>query len=93
MKILGKRSQTISFGTFTKNGSSQLQPISQLELRLPVTFTSLNTNVATVSATGMVSLVANGHATIRASQVGNIIRPSPIYRSILYHRQETLRLH
>ena len=38
---------------------------------LPVSFTSLHTNIATVDANGTVTIVGPGDATIRATQDGN----------------------
>ena len=76
MKILGKRSQTITFGSIADKqppptGTTTTFNISATaSSALPVTFTSLNTSVATVSG-NTVTVRAAGTATIRASQAGN----------------------
>ena len=51
---------------------------------LPVTFTSLHTNIATVESNGTVTILGQGDATIRASQDGNgSYNPAPYVEKIL----------
>jgi hypothetical protein len=73
MKILGKRSQTITFGSIANKqpGGANFSVSATSSSGLPVSFTSLDTSTATVTANGTVSIVAAGSATIRASQDGN----------------------
>jgi hypothetical protein len=73
MKILGKRSQTITFGSIANKqpGGANFSVSATSSSGLPVSFTSLDTSTATVTSGGTVSIVAAGSATIRASQDGN----------------------
>ena len=51
---------------------------------LPVTFTGLHTNIATVESNGTVTILGQGDATIRASQDGNgSYNPAPYVEKIL----------
>lgn len=70
--ISGGVSQTITFNSIaTKNyGDAAFDPGATASSGLTVSYTSLNTTVATVSG-NMVTIVGAGTATIRASQSGN----------------------
>ena len=73
MKILGKRSQTITFAAIPNKspGASNFTISATSSSGLPVSYASSNTSVATVTSGGTVSIVANGQVTITASQAGN----------------------
>ena len=72
MKILGKRSQTITFASIPDKqpGGANFNVTASASSGLPVTFTSEDNSTATVSG-NTVTIVAAGTATIRASQAGN----------------------
>ena len=73
MRILGKRSQTITFGMIPnkKTSDSNFTVSATSSSGLPVTLTSSNTSIATVSTGGTISILANGQVTITASQLGD----------------------
>jgi hypothetical protein len=73
MKILGKRSQTITFASIPDKqpGGANFNVTATASSGLPVTFTSVDTSTATVTSTGTVTIVAAGTATIRVTQAGN----------------------
>ena len=73
MKILGKRSQSLTFAVIPNKdpNDADFALTASSSSGLPVTFTSLDTSVATVSSSGTVSIVAAGTATIRVSQAGD----------------------
>ncbi|MDA7757663.1 Ig-like domain-containing protein [Opitutales bacterium] len=73
MKILGKRSQSITFAPIPnkKPNDSNFTISATSSSSLPVSFTSSDTSIATVTSGGTVSIVANGQVTITASQAGN----------------------
>jgi hypothetical protein len=72
MKILGKRSQTITFASIPDKqpGGANFSVTASSSSGLPVTFTSEDNSTATVSG-NTVTIVAAGTATIRATQAGN----------------------
>ena len=72
MKILGKRSQSLTFAVIPNKdpNDADFALTASSSSGLPVTFTSLDTSV-TVSSSGTVSIVAAGTATIRVSQAGD----------------------
>ena len=72
MRILGKRSQTITFGMIPnkKTSDSNFTVSATSSSGLPVTLTSSNISIATVS-NGTISILANGQVTITASQLGD----------------------
>ncbi|NBQ02597.1 MAG: hypothetical protein EBU27_05125, partial [Opitutae bacterium] len=73
MKILGKRSQIITFGSIPDKDPSDADftVTATASSGLPVTYTSLDTSVATITSGGTISIVSAGTATIRATQDGN----------------------
>jgi hypothetical protein len=73
MKILGKRSQIITFGSIPDKDPSDADftVSATASSGLPVTYTSLDTSVATITSGGTISIVSAGTATIRATQDGN----------------------
>ena len=72
MKVLGKRSQTITFASIPDKqpGGANFNVTASASSGLPVTFTSEDNSTATVSG-NTVTIVAAGTATIRASQAGD----------------------
>jgi hypothetical protein len=80
MKILGKRSQIITFGSIPDKDPSDADftVSATASSGLPVTYTSLDTSVATITSGGTISIVSAGTATIRATQDGNdTFAPAP----------------
>ncbi len=71
--VVNKTSQTISFGSLTSvsYGSTPFTLNATSSSGLPVSYSSSNTSVATVSG-NMVTIVGAGSTTIIASQAGNV---------------------
>jgi len=70
---VNKANQTIAFPAIvTKSvGDPDFNPGATASSGLPVTYTSSDTSVATISAGGLIQIVAGGTATITAYQAGN----------------------
>jgi hypothetical protein len=73
MKILGKRSQSITFGAIPdkRPGDGNFTISAASSSGLPVSYASSDTSIATVTSGGTVSIQANGQVTITASQPGD----------------------
>jgi hypothetical protein len=73
--VIAKVSQTITFGldpVTAKVGDAARLLIATSSSGLPVTFTSLNTNVATITGGNTLNFVGIGTTTITAKQAGNL---------------------
>jgi len=89
---VGKSDQTITFAALAARtyGDADFVLTATASSGLPVTFTSLNEDVATVSGNS-VTMVAGGQATIRALQAGNgQYNPAPEVDQILTVNKATL---
>jgi hypothetical protein len=74
VSVTAKSDQTISFGTISKKiyGDPNFNLIASASSGLtPITFTSSNEDVATISNGNQVTLVGPGSSTITANQAGN----------------------
>ena len=70
---VNKAAQTITFQPLPVKtfGDADFAPEAQSSAGLPVTFTSSNTSVATITADGNIHITGAGSATITATQSGN----------------------
>lgn len=74
MTVLPKQNQVITFNapaTKTYGNADFSANANSTNTTIPITYTSSNTAVATISATGLIHIVGAGTATLTASQAGN----------------------
>lgn len=74
LKVLAKTNQVITFGALpvkTYGNGDFSAGATSTNITLPVTYTSSNTSVATVNASGIIHIVGAGTTDITASQAGS----------------------